>query len=384
MSGRRATWAASSLLFSLLLGAAILGTAGEARADTCTCDIDLSSTSRWMNPWWALECDEHCGHGYVSSDCDTAHGQGCGAMTGNIKLRYSSGSTFRERGCSDDHWTCFRGPSACDDGGAWGNVCSADIWHCLAGGYGDGSWECNGLTDNTSVYQLGADGVTFAGACGTNWFNVLEFIQEEDPWCCDDAMGHLNVSTWTAEGWSIVYLYPGAQNCNGGSQSGVYPHCGTFGATLAVITNCFTSAGATGGGGGDGGGGPKSLGGLPEDEIDQQRALADSIARRERKLAETPRNRVESEVTERARSLGVKAAVPELVDLLFEAAIVELDRDRCQVEQPATTCADFQRRLGQLDARFKKLSGGVTIRDFRSGATLAGPPPAPAAPAPRP
>ncbi len=131
-----------------------------------------------MDPWWGLECDEHCGHGYVGSSCDTAHGEGCGAMTGFVRLRHSTGSTISNRDCPDDHHTCFRGPSACDDGGAWGNACNADIWHCVPGGLGDGSWECNGLGDTLWVHQLSASGVTFAGACGSNCEHVEAQVAE--------------------------------------------------------------------------------------------------------------------------------------------------------------------------------------------------------------
>ncbi|MGH7753282.1 MAG: hypothetical protein ACREN5_10735, partial [Gemmatimonadales bacterium] len=318
--------AANLILLLPLLGAGVLGTAADVSADTCTCDIDLWSYSRWMDPWWGLECDEHCGHCYVGSSCDTAHGEGCGAMTGYVRLRYSSGSTIRNRDCPDDHTTCFRGPSACDGGGSWGNVCSADCWHCVPGGFGDGSWECNGLRSTGWVYQLSSYDVVFAGACGTNWFNVLEYINENDPFCCDDPMGYLNVSTWTYAGSATTYLEGGDVNCNGGSQGGVYPHCGHFGATLAVVTSCFTTVSSGGGGGGGGGGddcGPTRI--CKAQGVEEQRfALAESISRRERRMAEAPRERVEAEVAERARILGVNSSVKALTDLLHQAAAAAL------------------------------------------------------------
>jgi hypothetical protein len=376
-----------AILTALLLAAVVLCPAAGAHADTCTCDIDLWSYSRWMDPWWGLECDEHCGHCYVDSSCDTKHGEGCGAMTGYVRLRYSSGSTIRDRDCPDDHTTvgtCFRGPSACDGGGSWGNVCSADCWDCVPGGYGDGSWECNGLRDTGWVYQLSAYGVVFAGACGTNWFNVLEYINENDPVCCDDPMGYLNVSTWTQAGSATTYLDGSDVNCNGGSQSGVYPHCGSFGATLAVVTSCFTTVGGGGGGGGEDDCG---TGKICDAQEEQRLALAESIPRRERTMAETPREDVEAEVAERARALGVNASVTALIELLYRAEAAALARDTCRVEhagEEPPQCRGLARQLEELDALFGALTGGLTIQEFRSGSAVHGPPPAPAAPALRP
>lgn len=375
------------ILVLLAAGAAILGLAAPAEAATCTCDIEVWSDYRWMDPWWGLECDEHCGHGYVGSDCDTAHGEGCGAMTGFVRLRHPNGATIANRSCPDDHHTCFRGPSACDDGGAWGNACNADILHCVNGGYADGSFDCNALADSTWVYQLTAYGASFPGACGTNWFNVYEFIDENDPWCCDDPMGELNVSMYTAEGFNTTYLYPSAENCNGGSQGGVYPHCGKFGAQLTVFTSCSTTGAAT-----------AAATSLPLDarlsELGRQRpaeasrqAMIQSLERRERKLASTPREEVEVEVRERAAALGVKAPAARLTDLLHEAEAAAIARDRCQAEAEAATaaaCRSFERRLARAEEAFERLAGGVTVGEFRSGSTLDGGPPPPAPPPERP
>lgn len=102
--------------------------------------------------------------------------------------------------------------------------------------------------------------------------------------------------------------------------------------------------------------------------------------------AATPRHVVEAEVAERARVLGVQASAQALTNLLADAAIAEIARDRCRVDHPGEetpACSDQERRLEQLDAASQKLSGGVAIRDFRSGSTMYGPPPAPAAPASR-
>lgn len=359
-----------------LLVFGILGLAAGAGAENCTCNIQVYSTYRWMDPWWGLECNEHCGHGYVGSSCDSLHGAGCGAMTGYVRLRYSNGATISTRNCPDDHETCFRGPSACDDGGSWGNVCSADIWDCKSGGKAGGSWECDGLSDSGWVFQTSRSGVTLAGACGTNWFNVLEFIDENDPFCCDDPMGYINVSAFTAEGTRTVFLAGEDENCNGGSQGGVPPHCGRFGATLAVVTTC---ASGTGGGGGEEDDPPPPL-------IESERqALAESVERRQRRIAELSMERVNAEVAERARGLGVKAPAPELTETLVDVGLAELDRDECRLtrwEGAEGACRVFERRLDRLAAAFKKLSGGLTPEEFRSGSALHGPPPDPAAPQP--
>lgn len=386
------------LVFLLLVGAS-LALAGAARADTCTCDIHVWSDYRWMDPWWGLECDEHCGHGYVGSDCDTAHGEGCGAMTGYVKLRYSNGNQIAKRNCPDDHRTCFRGPSACDDGGSWGNVCNADIWHCISGGKSDGSWECNGLADSPNVWQLSAYGVTFAGACGSNWFNVLEYIEEHDPWCCDDPMGFINVSMYTAAGTRSTYLGGSDENCNGGSQGGVYPHCGLFGATLRVDTSCYTTV-SSGGGGGGGGGGPieekieVSVDSRFDSALEPARqasfeALAASLDRRRTRLLTVPRAAVEQQVTDRADRLGVDAPVAELTALLAEAETARLALDRCRVEQgfqeagspvePVAACGSYASDLRRVEDRFLRLAGR-SLAEFRSGSPLRGPAPPPAPP----
>jgi hypothetical protein len=379
--------AASPVLLLFLLGAGFLGASAPASAETCTCGISLYSVIRWMAPWWGLECVGHCGHCYVGSSCDTAHTAGCGSMTGYVRLRYSSGSTIGQRDCPDDHTTCFRGPSTCDDDpGSWGNVCSADCWRCRFGGDPDGSWDCNYLWDIGQVHQLRALPVVFEGACGTSWFNVLEYIDENDPVCCDDPMGYLSVSTWTKAGSATTYLDPIARNCNGGSQGGVSPHCGTFGATLAVLTSCFPTIGGGSGGGGEDDCGTGKICAAQGLE-DQRSALAKSIARREQKLAETRRERVEAEVAERARALGVGAPVTALTDLLYRAEAAALARDKCRVEhkgEEPPQCRELQRELEWLDVPFSRLSGGMTIQEFRSGSALLGPPPAPASPALRP
>lgn len=391
------------LAFLLLFGAC-LAAAGAARADTCTCNIDVLSSYRWMDPWWGLECNGHCGHGYVGASCDTAHGAGCGAMTGYVKLRFSNGNQIKNRNCPDDHRTCFRGPSGCDDGGSWGNVCSADIWRCVSGGESGGAWECNGLADGGLVWQLSATGVTFGGACGSNWFNVLEYIVEHDPWCCDDPMGFVNVSMYTANGTRTTYLSGSDENCNGGSQGGVYPHCGKFGATLAVVTSCYTTTSSGGGGGGGGGGegeplpearmsepiGAKAQSG-PGAALDQARrssaeALAASLDRRETRLSTVAREEVAQQVAERAYRLGVEAPVTDLMELLAEAETTRLALDRCAVEQGVVetggdsgACGPIEADLRGVEDRFLLLAGW-SIDEFRSGQPLYRPVPPPAAP----
>lgn len=379
-------------LLLFLFSASLLGLAGGASADTCSCHIYVRSVYRWIDPWWGLECTGHCGHAHVGSSCDWAHTAGCGAMIGTVRIRHSNGSTIKNLDCPDDHQTCFRGPSGCDDGGTWGNICNADVWHCAPGGYSQGKFDCNALSDSARIHQTYTPSAVFAGACGTNWFNVLEHIVENDVGCCDDPMGYINVSAWTAEGYSSTFLSGGDQNCNGGSQGGVYPFCGKFGATLEVESFCSTTYGESGGGGGGGGGEnpppPRAAAVLNaelEKGIEEQRqALAASLPRRERQLAATPRHVVEAEVAERARKLGMRASAKSLTNLLVETAAAELARDRCRVDHPgeqAPACGDLERRLEQLDDVFQKLSGGVGIREFRSGST--GPPPEPVAPAPR-
>ena len=204
--------------------------------ETCTCAFNVYSSNRWMNPWWGLECNNHGSHGVCSNDVDSAHSPGSGAMTGDVDLYF--GANHANRDCPDDHFTCFRGPST-DNSGAWGNTCSCDTWHSQ---YYDpySSWYGGDLTDSLEVAQLYTNWMSVGGPCNAAWVTVGEYIKENDPWCCDDPMGTLWVSLPLQDGPGTVSGQASAQNCNGGSQSGVYPYCGTFGATIRVGFSCST------------------------------------------------------------------------------------------------------------------------------------------------
>jgi hypothetical protein len=223
--GRDAAWAAA-------------GTRSLAKAygDTCTCAFTVYSSDRWMNPYWGLECNNHASHGVCSNNVDSFHSAGSGAMTGDIDLYF--GGSHAHRGCPDDHFTCFRGPST-DNQGEWGNTCSCDTWHSQ---YYDPSisWYGGSLSDSSLVGQFSTGWMTAGGACNEVSVAVKEFIQEHDPWCCDDPMGDLWAYLPLADGYGTAASPTSAQNCNGGSQSGVYPYCGTFGATVQVAYNCYT------------------------------------------------------------------------------------------------------------------------------------------------
>ena len=189
-----------------------------------------------MNRWWGLECNKHASHGVCSNNVDSAHSAGIGAMTGDIDLYF--GGNHANRDCPDDHYTCFRGPST-DHYGEWGNTCSCDTWHSqYSNPYT--SWYGGDLTDSLEVPQLYTNYLAVAGTCSGASVTVSEYIKENDPFCCDDPMGTLWISLPLQDGAGTVSGPASAQNCNGGSQSGVYPYCGTFGATIRVAYNCTT------------------------------------------------------------------------------------------------------------------------------------------------
>lgn len=208
----------------------------KAAGDTCTCALSVYSLNRWMNRYWGLECNNHASHGVCSSNLDSAHSPGTGAMTGDIDLYFGQHHVHRD--CPDDQRTCFKGPST-DHVGSWGNACNCDTWHSQ---YYNPSlaWYGGDLTDNAVVDQLHTGYMSVAGACNEVSVSVKEFIQENDPWCCDDPMGDLWVTLPLANGSGTVQGATSVQNCNGGSQSGVYPNCGTFGATIRVAYVCST------------------------------------------------------------------------------------------------------------------------------------------------
>jgi len=210
------------------------------KSQTCTCTFTLYSMNRWINRWWGLECGGHASHGVCSNNVDWSfpHTPGKGAMTGDIDLYFGGGGYHQHRSCPDDHQTCFRGPST-QDFGEWGNVCNCDYTHSqLDNPYG--SWYGGDLTDSPAIDQLSTPWVTVGGSCNGAYVVVKEYIQEHDPGCCDDPMGDLWFAVQVADGSGVSEGQASLQNCNGGSQSGVYPYCGTFGATLRVAYICQT------------------------------------------------------------------------------------------------------------------------------------------------
>lgn len=204
----------------------------------CRCSALVYSRDRFMNRYWGLECNGHAGHGVCSTNLDSFHTPGAGAMTGSIDVFF--GSSPRGRDCPDDHKTCFKGPMPSKPGGGeWGNTCNCDTWHSQWWNpYG--SFYGGDLTDATEVWQGSFYEMIQDGSCDGQWISVSEFIEENDPWCCDDPMGTLWASAPVGNGYRDSYVPTSAQNCNGGSQSGVYPYCGTFGATIRIVTDCQT------------------------------------------------------------------------------------------------------------------------------------------------
>lgn len=210
---------------------------GAKSGETCTCALSVYSGYRWMNGSWGLECNNHASHGVCSNDVDSAHTAGTGGMTGDINLYFGSYHQYRE--CPDDQTTCFHGPETVHPG-EWGNACNCDTWHSQY--YNpQGTWYGGDLSDSAWVHQVSTPYFTVAGSCDGAYVTVSEYIKENDPWCCDDPMGTLWISVPVANGSGNSPGEASVQNCNGGSQSGVYPNCGTFGATIWVAYICQTS-----------------------------------------------------------------------------------------------------------------------------------------------
>ncbi len=218
-----------------------IGQRSFSKSQTCTCALSVYSGYRWMDPWWGLEVGGHASHGYCSNDVDwfLPHTPGSGAMTGDIDIYFGGGAYHQHKSCEDDHITCFHGPST-EHLGEWGNVSSCDTWHSqYTNPYG--SWYGGSLSDSLWVHQVSTPYVTVAGSCNGNYVAVKEYIQEHDPGCCDDPMGDLWFGVQVADGSGVVSDTKQTTNCNGGSQSGLPPHCGTFGATVWVAYICSTA-----------------------------------------------------------------------------------------------------------------------------------------------
>ena len=211
-------------------------TTAASAGDTCTCALSVYSGYRWMNRYWGLECNNHASHGVCSNNVDSAHTAGTGGMTGDIDLYFGSYHQYRE--CPDDQTTCFHGPETVHPG-EWGNACNCDTWHSQYSNP-QGTWYGGDLSDSAWVHQLSTPYFTVAGSCDGASVSVREYIKENDPWCCDDPMGTLWFSVPVANGSGNSPGQASVENCNGGSQSGAYPYCGTFGATIWVAYICST------------------------------------------------------------------------------------------------------------------------------------------------
>lgn len=226
--------------------AARIFAADSTRTDpsNCLCSVSIANLNRWINRYWGLECACHTGHGVCSDDLDWCgvHDAGHGAMTGEVRAYF--GNDLRGITCPDDHKTCFKGnlPSPDKPGGAqWSNVCNCDTQHAQLDDanqqfYG-GDVAHDELINQATFWDLLGD-----GPCDYHGVYVEEHIEENDPWCCDDGMGTLTAWAVTPDGTTVTDVPASAENCNGGSQSGQWPNCGTFGATIRVTSNCTTRA----------------------------------------------------------------------------------------------------------------------------------------------
>src|SRR3954462_5314470 len=173
----------------------------QTKNQTCTCTFTIYSLNRWMNRYWALECNNHGGHGVCSNNVDSAHSPGTGAMTGDIDLYFGGGAYHTHKSCPDVHYPCFRGPST-DNFGEWGNVWSCDTWPSQY--YAPYSaWYGGDLMDTPAVDQLSTPWVTVGGSCNGAYVAVKEYVQEHDPICCDDPMGDLWFTAQVADGSGI-------------------------------------------------------------------------------------------------------------------------------------------------------------------------------------
>lgn len=142
----------------------------------------------------------------------------------------------------DDHRTCFKGPAPTKPGGGeWTNVCNCDTFHSqLSNPYAP--FYGGELADGELVAQASFSNLISDGPCGSEGgFMVVEAIKENDPVCCDDPMGDLVAGFALLGGAATQEAAVETQNCNGGSQSGVPPFCGEFGATVRLTTQCTTA-----------------------------------------------------------------------------------------------------------------------------------------------
>lgn len=207
------------------------GGGGGGTAAQCRCTTRVFSSNRFMRGMFDVECGGHGNHGFCRSAVDTAiHSPGCGAMTGHVRVAFGAASS--QLSCQDDHRTCFRGPSSCDGGGTWANLCSCDTTGDLPAGV-----VTTDLFDGQEISQYTAV-LTTSGACGAVDMSIDERVIEHDPlpFGRDDPLGHLTTPTFRPGVGTQTRTFNVQQTIPRTGPRGAYS--GTFGATLRVETIC--------------------------------------------------------------------------------------------------------------------------------------------------
>jgi hypothetical protein len=234
-----------------VLGVLGLLLSAQAYAASCECTVAVGNQNRWIWGSWALECNGHKGHGDCpSTNIDTAHSPGTGAMVGQVIVEGRGDDVVKARWSkkfSDDHVTAFKGPIYRDGNWTWTNVCSCDAFN--QNGCGASQWwnqfapmYSGPLNDQQYVYQGTSSLIKMPYACGDsrNQLTVFELMEENDPWSPNDPMGQIGVGVTPQTGTRNYALW--AEHYEPAMINGTRTHAGwaggNFGAEIVLTTNC--------------------------------------------------------------------------------------------------------------------------------------------------
>jgi hypothetical protein len=236
-----------------VLGVLTILFASQAYAASCECTVTVGNQNRWIWGSWALECNGHKGHGDCpTTNIDTAHSPGTGAMVGKLIVEARSDNSVRQRWTktfSDDHVTAFKGPIMRDGQWTWTNVCSCDAYNqsgCSASQWWNqfAPMYSGPLNDQPYVYQGKSTLMKLPYACGDSRQDlaVFEQMEENDPWSANDGMGQIGVAFPAQSGTRNYTVW--AEHHEPAMIGGTRTHAGwaggNFGAELVVTTSCVS------------------------------------------------------------------------------------------------------------------------------------------------
>jgi hypothetical protein len=244
----------AALILSLigsLLGARQVADAAES----CECMVQVGNQNRAIWGSWALECNNHGGHGDCpTTNIDNLHSPGESAMTGRLMVQARAKNKVHaswKRDFPDDHYSAFKGPIWDGMTWIWTNTCSCDAYYKKScGGIPRSQWTDPGArmysgpqSDEQYIWQGKTGWLKMPGACGAEEQELVidEKIVENDPYSPSDLLGTLGVRVKPALGtrsytqW-VQHFEPAYDSRGRRTHAG--NSGGSFGAEIVVEVAC--------------------------------------------------------------------------------------------------------------------------------------------------